>query len=340
MPDLIVLSEPTVASYGVVGALYHETFRAMGLRSRLAVYPVDRAPRVPRGSVVLHNTLGFRFEPIAGAVNIAVPFHEWSRYPAAWAARLNRFDELWAASRHLAAVMRDSGVTAPIRFVPPALDLAPPRAKTSWRPHRPFRFLFVGEPHFRKGHHLLIEGFRRLGAGRGATLTIKTSKDCAWTVDDPAIAVVAERWTLERMRRLFKRHDAFVSASLGEGLGLGVAEAMLAGLPVATNRWGGHASLLAPGAYVRIPHRVVPQPYCSRPDFYAPGQQCALSSPDEVAEAMHRLMTMSDRARERMAARARAEVVKRFGFAAAAPRLRRALANLGFARGFAPGTRP
>lgn len=323
---IIILTESSVASYGVIGRLYQETFRAMGIESTLAPYPTDGPPQAPRHAIVLHNTLGFRFAPVAGAVNVAVPFHEWSRYPPEWSARLSRFDEVWAASPYLATVLRKSGVTASVRFAPPALDLHAPRSKTTWTPHRPFRFLFVGAPHFRKGHHLLIEGFRRV-AGRtpGATLTIKTAADCAWTVPDRRIRVIAERWPLDRIRGLYRAHDAFVSASLGEGLGLGVAESMLARLPVATNRWGGHTSLLAPGGCVTIPHRVVPQPFCSQPDFYAPGQRCALSSPDAVAAAMETTMAMSARAREAQARRAHAHVERRFGFSAASARLHRAL---------------
>jgi glycosyltransferase involved in cell wall biosynthesis len=319
---VVILSETTVSSYGVIGALYRDTFRALGMRSVVAPYPVDRPPRLARGALVLHNTLGFRFAPLSGVVNIAVPFHEWNRYPRAWADRINGFDQVWAASPYLADVLRKSGVTAPVRFAPPALDIDPPRLKRSWAAHRPFRFLFVGEPHFRKGHHLLIEGFRRFaGNGRTATLTIKTSAHCPWTVDDRGIRLIAEQWPLPRLWRLYADHDAFVSASLGEGLGLGVAEAMLARLPVATNKWGGHTSLLAPRGYVRIPHRVVPQPYCSRPDFFAPGQQCALSSPDAIASAMERMVTMSATERERQSARASAHVEARFGLAAAGARL-------------------
>lgn len=326
---IVILSEPSVASYGTIGALYHDTFRAMGVRSTLGVYPEARLPRASRGAVVLHNTLGFRFSPLPGAINVAVPFHEWSRYPAEWVARLNRFDEVWAASAYLAGVLRRSGVTVPVRFAPPALDLHPPRPKRAWSAHRPFRFLFVGEPHFRKGHHLLIEGFRRAFATSGlATLTIKTAPGCTWTVPDPRIRVIGERWSHHRMARLYGSHDGFVSASLAEGLGLGVAEAILARVPVAANCWGGHASLLAEGGYVKVAHRVVPQPYCSRPDFYAPGQQCALSSPDAVATAMERMVRMSPWDRERQAGRARAHVERRYGFRAASARLRAALAAM------------
>lgn len=326
-PRIVVLAEDSVGSYGEIARLYRATFDAMGLASDVRPYPASGQPRVPRGAVVIHATLGFRFTPLPGVTNIAVPFHEWSRYPVAWADRLSAFDQVWAATGSLAEVLRRSGVSAPIFVAPPALDRDPVPAKTAWRTSGPFRFLFVGEPHFRKGHHLLLAGFARLGASRrSATLTIKTGAACPWTVTDPRVQLVAARWPRARLLRLYARHDAFVSASLGEGLGLGVAEAMLARLPVAANHWGGHASLTRPGAYVRIPHRVVPQPFCSRPDFYAPGQACALSSPDDVAVAMTRLLDMSWRERRDQALRADAHLRRRFGLGPASARLAAALA--------------
>lgn len=326
-PSVLILSETSVSSYGRIGELYRDTFCAMGMGAVLAPYP-DRPQRVPRGSVVLHNTLGYRFEPWPGVRNVAVPFHEWDRYPSAWAARLNAFDEVWAATRFLALTLRRSGVIVPIRVAPPALDRHSLRVKTSWAAGRPFRLLFVGESHFRKGHHLLIEGFRRLAVSpRRATLTLKTSSGCAWTVSDPGIRRIASRWSRRRMRDLYAAHDAFISASLGEGLGLGVAEAMLAHLPVATHQWGGHADLVTTGGYVRLLHRLVPQVFCSSPTFYAPGQRCALVSPDEVAAAMDRMIRMPARARQAQARRASDAIERRFGLAVCAQRIRAALSR-------------
>lgn len=323
---VFVFTEPSVESYGTIGRLYRDTLRAMGLRVAIAPYP-DRPPELPAGSVVLHATLGYRLTPWAGVRNIAVPFHEWTRYPPAWAARLDAFDDVWAATPFLASVLRRSGVSRPIDVVPPALDLQPPLPKTSWTAGRPFRFLFVGEPHFRKGHHLLIEGFRRLRLGpERAVLTLKTSPSCAWRSTDPGIRVIAARWPAARMRRVYAAHDAFVSASLGEGLGLGVAEAMLAGLPVAATKWSGHAALVTPGGYLRIPHRVVPQPYCSRPDFFTPGQACGLASVDAVADAMAALLRMGPRSRAAQARLASAAIRRRFGFEICSRRLHAALA--------------
>ena len=321
---VVILNESTVASYGTIGRLYAMTLTRMGISCVSAPYPLASPPRAPRGALVLHNTLGFRFTPIRGAINIAVPFHEWSRYPEAWSERLNRFDAVWAASRHIRDLLVRSGVTVPIAFAPPALDLErrPPARRPG--PHRPFRFLFVGEPHFRKGHHLLVEGFRRLRAGgrRRATLTIKTSPDCVWTVPDRDVRVIAARWPRRRLLDLYRTHDAFVSASLGEGLGLGVAEAILSGVPVVTNRWGGHRSLLTTGGFHPIAYRETAQPFCSRPDFFAPGQRCALATPAQVAAAMADAMDATPTARNRQTARAETFVRRRFGFDAASRRLR------------------
>lgn len=328
LPPVLIVSEGSVSSYGRIGELYRDTFGAMGISAVLAPYS-ERPPRLPPGSIVLHNTLGYRLEPWPGVRNVAVPFHEWDRYPAAWVGRLNAFDEVWVATRFLALTLRRSGVAVPIRVLPPALDLASPRGKASWTPGRPFRFLFVGEPHFRKGHHLLIEGFRRLQASpRHVTLTLKTSADCPWSVSEPGIRRIAARWSRRRMGDVYASHDAFISASLGEGLGLGVAEAMLARLPVATHAWGGHADLVTPGGYLRLNHRVVPQVFCSSPAFYASGQRCALVSPEAVAAAMERLVRMSAAAREAQAARASDGLRRRFGLGVCAPRLWAALRGL------------
>lgn len=320
---VVILNESTVASYGTIGHLYEMTLRRMGMLCASAPYPLAAPPRVTPGAIVLHNTLGFRFTPIRGAINIAVPFHEWSRYPEAWRDRLNRFDAVWAASLHIRDLLIRSGVTIPIHFAPPALDLetTPPAPRPE--SHRPFRFLFVGEPHFRKGHHLLLEGFRRLREdGRRATLTIKTSRDCAWTVPDRDVRIIAARWSRRRVLDLYRAHDAFVSASLGEGLGLGVAEAILSGVPVVTNRWGGHRSLLTTGGLHPIAYRETPQPFCSRPDFFAPGQRCALSTPAQVASAMAAAMEATPAARVRQTTVAARFLQRRFGFDAASRRLR------------------
>jgi len=324
----IILNDPDRQSYQIIGAHFRRTFEAAGIEVAEWPLPLDRAARrraarEAAGAVVFHNTIGPLFEPLPGVVNVALPLHEWSRYPAGWIERLNRFDAVWASSRFVARVLRMSGLKAPLSWVPPALDLELPPPKRSWAATRPFRFLACGEAHFRKGFHLLVAGFVEAFPLVGeATLTIKTSPGCSWKSPRRDIVFKTEALPRQRLLGLYRRYDAFVSTSLGEGLGLPVAEAVLAGLPVVANRWSGHADLLAADACYAIPFRLVTQPFSSDPSYYADGQRCAWSDPADIAAALRKVAGETPAAHQRVAKAARRHLSRDFGAAAAARRLR------------------
>ena len=270
------------------------------------------------------NTIGPRFETIEGAFNIALPAHEWSRYPRRWVERLNGFDQVWVTSGHVRAVLSDSGVEAPILFAPPALDMDRIPMKTGWAADGPFRFFSCGEAHFRKGFHLLMEGFTRAFPEPGeAALTIKTSPGCRWEPPREDITIVTDTMSREPMLAMYADHDVYVTASLGEGLGLPVAEAVTAMVPVAANFWGGHASLLAKGAFFEIPGEVVPQLFCSDPSYYASGQMCVYSAPEKISETLRSAARSSAEERKQMAERSREHLVGVYGAAVAGKRIGR-----------------
>jgi glycosyltransferase involved in cell wall biosynthesis len=329
----VILAEAGRSSYAILADCYARTLQAAGLRAE--VKPLPRTPAERRslldagGRVFLHCTIGPLFEPVPGAFNIALPLHEWSRYPFAWIAKLDAFDAVWACSRFVERVLRASGLHAPQAFVPPALDLEATPAKTQWAAQRPFRLLSCGEAHFRKGFHLLIGGYLRAFPAVGeATLTIRTSPGCPWTSPRADIVLSTVRYSRGRQLALFARHDAYVTASLGEGIGLPVAEATLAGLPVVANRWSGHADLLPADGCVPIPYRVVDQPFASQPSYYAAGQRCGLSSPEAIAGALRRAVDASARERQTIAGRAKSHLLGTFGTAAAVRRMERAWRQL------------
>ncbi len=314
-----LLSDLHRGSFAIIGGLYRASLEEAGLSVQELPTPQDAEERAEvaalcKGALVLHNTLGEGFEPVPEATNVALPVHEWSRYPTRWAARLNRFDAVWVTTQHVREVLRASGVSIDIAIVPPALDRHLPPPKTDWAAHTPFRFFFLGEPHFRKGQHLLMAGFALAFPQPGeAELTLKTSPDCDWSSPRPDIRLIRERWARETLLAAYAEQDCFVSASLGEGLGLPVAEAVLAGLPVATNSWGGHGSLLRPAGYFPISHRVVEQPFASRPEFYAPGQQCALSSPEAIAQTLRHVYESHAQTRQTIAETARKYLLATYG---------------------------
>ena len=311
---IVLLTDYEHPSYVIIGRLFRLTLESAGFTVMEKPADAIAGGSVANGQWVLSNTIGPMFNPVPGAVNVALPAHEWSRYPADWVEKLNRFDEIWVASGHEREVLSNSGVTTPVELMAPGLDFDPVPLKNDWDSGGPFRFLSCGAGHFRKGFHLLMEGFIRAFPEPGsASLTIKTSADVSWST--PREDIIIDTRTLERrdMLSLYSGYDAYVTASLGEGLGLPVAEAVLACLPVLANYWGGHRSLLDQGAFWEIPYEEVDQPFCSEPSYFATNQKCAFSSPSAIAETLRMVVENSADKRESMARSARDFLLARYG---------------------------
>lgn len=318
---VVFLVDMDRGSYAQAATLYESAFTAAGFIVETRRYEGTHDDLA--GRWVVHHTIGPLFRPVAGARNTAVVFHEWSRYPAGWLATLNRFDSLWAPSRHVETILRESGAAAALHYVPPPLVGAGAAAPSRPAAGRPFRFLAVGEPHFRKGFHLLMEGFQQAFPSIGhATLTLKVSAACTWDSPRADIVLVRERLTDAQMDALYDAHDALVSASLGEGLGLPLAEAVDRHLPVAANLWGGHTDIIASDTAWPIAHSVVPQLFCSAPAYYADGQQCAYSSPRDIASTLRAIVEALPDERVRRAEGARLALRRGHDLATAAAHVR------------------
>ena len=322
--QVLILSDEHIGSYAGIGNLLARTLQAVGVSVRHMPLSAARAPHaLKRNTVVIQNTIGPRFAPIRGCRNIAMVHHEWDRYPQAWVCALNAYSEVWVTTTFVKRTLLTSGVTVPIVLVRPALDLDPVPLKADYTRRRPLRIFACGAPHFRKGFHLLMEGFVRAFPRQGeAQLMIHSESGGEWGSPRPDILIDDVRLSREALLARFRDFDVFASASLGEGLGLPVAEAILAGVPVLANDWGGHGDLLSAGAFFPLPYTVVPQPYCSRPEYYAPGQRCAVSTVEGIAAALRRVQKSSDRAREGMAALARQALLRRYGQRAVTKRLK------------------
>ena len=318
----VFLVDADRGSYAQAAELYAAAFREAGIAIELRRYPAA-PPRDLSGRWVLHHTIGPLYRHVEGAANTAVVFHEWSRYPVLWTDTLNRFESIWAPSRHVEETLSASGVSAPIHYVPPPLSFDGTPARRSWEARAPFRFLAVGEPHFRKGFHLLLDGYLRAFPRIGlAALTLKVSAACDWRSPRADITLVRERLSRDALATLYDTHDALVSASLGEGLGLPVAEAVATKLPVVTNLWGGHRDIVSKCGCWEIAHEEVPQLFCSTPDYFADGQRCAYSAPDRIASALLAFVNATPAEREARATRAWTALREQHGLAAAAAAIR------------------
>jgi glycosyltransferase involved in cell wall biosynthesis len=315
---LLILTDYHRGSYEIIGKLFQDTLEKIGEIEQLSTTadPDERTnlSQMAFGGVVFHNTLGSSFIPIDGCYNIALPFHEWSEYPKNWIKLLNKFDEVWTTTDHILNVLKRGGLISPVFRIPPALDSESIPEKQNWNLSEKPKFFFVGEPHFRKGHHLLIQGFMKAFPEKGeALLTIKTSPSCEWESPRNDIILIKEKWPREKLLAEYANHDCFVSASLAEGLGLPIAEAIMAKLPVCTNYWGGHTSLLRRGNFTEINHEEIIQPYTSDPAFYAENQKCAYSSPTSVAKALQQFLITSHSLKEQMVDKAKGDFLKNYG---------------------------
>ena len=306
---ILILSDLHRPSYQLVGSYWHDVFECCGCRVVEVQSPETTEERQSlaseyAGAIVFHNVLGDLMVPLDGCINVALPGHEWDRYPQRWVEMISQFDQVWAYSRHVADTLIRSGVRCPVHYQAPPLDLEPISVKEDYSVDRPFRFFSCGEAHFRKGFHLLMLAFQEAFPQGQAHLTIKTSRSCDWVAPRDDISIITEFMPRTELLSLYCQHDGYVSASLAEGLGLPVAEAVRAGLPVATNFWGGHHDLLCEEGFFPIDFDVVTQPFCSNPDYYAKGQCCAFSSPEAIAVALLAMRNSSSSERRDVARQA------------------------------------
>lgn len=289
---ILLLSDLQRQSYKIVGSYWRKAFEIAGWRVIEIQTPETEEEREAItgkyiGAIIFHNTLGSHMIPLKRCVNIALPGHEWDRYPRNWVHNLNTFDSVWTYSQHVANTLKSSGVTCQVHFQPLPLYFESIPKKSNWPIVKPFNFISCGEAHFRKGFHLLMLGFQEAFPKVGeASLTIKTSQDCQWVSPREDIRIITELMSRKQILSLYHKYDGYVSASLGEGLGLPVAEAVRAGLPVAVNYWGGHCDLLTHDGFFPIDFEVIKQPFCSNPEYYAKEQCCAFSSPENIAKAL------------------------------------------------------
>ena len=293
---------------------YHAVALAAGIETTLAGVDSDSFPEanIPEGvNTVVQAGIPPRMKPFSGYRNIAIAYHEWDRMPVAWIKQLAEFDQVWVSSRYLEEVLSRSGFSGNPVYIPVPIDLSMIKAKSSWDANKPFCFVSIGEWHFRKGFHLLSAAFERaFPSGNEAELVIKTSPGIDYVFDNPAIRIISEHLPFDAVNNLLFSADAYITASLAEGLGLPVGEAMAARLPVLAPVWSGLTEYCNSETCLELPYTVQQQIFCSRPDYYAVGQQCAVVDVDACADRMREIVEMSAAEREAITSRAVAHLEK------------------------------
>lgn len=157
------------------------------------------------------------------------------------------------ARSHIAAGADPGKVLAvPLAAPPPIAEVA--HDETAGR--RPLRAIWAGPFSLRKGAHYLLEAWRLLRAGAGATLHVYGQPQLPARLGAAAATPhLVFHGSVPRsvLFQAYRSADVLVFPSLSDGFGMVVTEAMAHGLPVITTDQVGAAELVSPDNGLIVP---------------------------------------------------------------------------------------
>lgn len=208
-----------------------------------------------------------------GVYRIANWYWELDRLPEEWLPRLGWANEVWAPTRFLAETYAKA-VSVPVIPMLPGLRLGSftPRDRSHFTlPSDRFLILFafdMASVMERKNPLGLIEAFRQAFThDEPVHLAIKVSRgshDPAALVrlmqaaDDPRITIIDRVMPRDELLALMNSCDLYASLHRSEGLGLGMAEAMLLGKPVVATGYSGNVDFMTPEVSRLVDYRMIP----------------------------------------------------------------------------------
>jgi glycosyltransferase involved in cell wall biosynthesis len=252
-----------------------------------------------------------------GRYRIGAWWFELPDLPEAWLGGFTRVDEVWVGSRFVeAAVARVS--TVPVTYMPPIVEpraTAPVSRAEFGLADDDLAFLLVFDFNSvveRKNPAGAVAAFRRAFPPGRARLLIKTInaplhpeafarlRDVIG--DDARIRLIDEYYDRDRIARLMRACDAYVSLHRAEGFGLTIAEAMLYGKPVVVTGWSGNLdfttqenSFLVDARLVRIDRAY--GPYYAGGLWAEPDLDAAAAAMRTIAEQPHEAARRAERGR-------------------------------------------
>jgi glycosyltransferase involved in cell wall biosynthesis len=249
------------------------------------------------------------------AYNIIYPMWELSKYPTVWAELLNRFDEVWAASKFTCESIR-SAVRNPVIHMPVAgeIRLSTFLGRRYFRiPESSFAFLFFFDFTSyiaRKNPFAVLQAFEELCKqcpSQDLFLVIKFKggeageKDYEFFCDyisryKNRVLVIDKTLTDNEIRNLVRCCDCFVSLHRSEGVGLGLSAAMFLKKPVVATGYSGNLDFMTEENSCLVRYDL-----CSVPDGAYPFPEGQVWAEPDVAHAvdhMWKLVSDRDYARE------------------------------------------
>ena len=266
-----------------------------------------------------------------GGYNVIVPAWELPAYPAAWARKLEQFDEVWALSRHIQGALERADIPSHLvgQSVQPAPGPMLPRGALGIREsaYVLLHLFDLGSYAARKNPDAVLDLFQRLidaAPLRDLQLVLKVKDGERGAPDwlrrqaDPRVTIISEPMDSLGVRSLLNACDCFVSLHRAEGFGRGLGEAMALGRLALGTGWSGNLDFMTADNALLVPHRLVRVGARAYP--HAAGQRWA--EPDVAAAAALLRPILDEPARGRaIALRGRAEVWRSHGHRAVGLRI-------------------
>jgi len=308
-------------------------FAVVGDRERQSVPPGVRIFHI-NGDEVDRVIEAFeaRGNDFAAGHNIIVPAWELPSYPREWAAKLRRFDEVWAISGFVQESLAAAGIGA--RRIGQSVETD----RMAFLPRRYFgiressfvllHFLDLSSYAARKNPQAVLELARALWAEQPFSdlqlvLKVKNGEQGAeaWAADfkgDPRVQVIDAPLDSLATRSLINCCDCFVSLHRAEGFGRGLGEAMALGKLALGTGWSGNLDFMTPENALLARHRLAKL----KRDAYPYWQGQSWAEPD-VAHAVALLRPfLGDESRGRaLALRGQRDVLRSHGHRAVGLRI-------------------
>jgi len=205
-------------------------FRAYSGKGQKVLFQLHPAPRYLRQLYGRYLQFGGLFEGLLDEAEMAVSDDELSY----WEAEADLADRIVVASTFSALSVRAANPKCgECMVVPYGTNLVPTVPRAAFRPNSQLKVLFVGSKVARKGLHVLLEAWRRLGP-KSAELRVAgaNARDSRIMSAFPGVAIELPRLTQAELDREFAEADVFVMPSLAEGFGHVYLEALACGTPI------------------------------------------------------------------------------------------------------------
>lgn len=280
---------------------YHFNIRAVTIEEVFAQIPEN-----VRHSIVSEEPVGIwelllhppGFQPVQGRKTVYFTMWESSRLHKHGVRALNQAECVLVPTQWNATCFSASGVERPIRIVPLGIN------NHAFRYHPmdmdgPCIFGTAGRFESggtRKGINRVIELFQKaFPKARDVRLKVKVFPDCAVDrIKDPRIEICRQFLTEARLADWFSKITCFVSAARGEGWGLMQQQALAAGRPLISVRFGGVTEFFQEEAGYPLDFQLV-----QADGFYAGCGCWAEPHDDHLIELMQRVYTNRSEACEK-----------------------------------------